>query len=215
MQRAHFQHRLRTNRPASALVIVLVVIAIGLILYFIDFSALFPKPDPDTAEGLAPWKEWRLRQKNVPAEPQQPSDEQPKITKSLEYDTNAWLDDAPRGEIVLTIVPDGTVAGGWHGTYHNEKKEQCDIQDGKFAGMVYPAKLYRDENGEDPSKLYFLAKGDFAFHKFKTGKFRFIGGDIYVKGWLNREYSVKGHIIITSNEKYFETFDFRAKLLKK
>jgi len=214
MQRAHFQHRLRTNRSASALIIILVVIAIGLILSFIDFSALFPKPDPDTAEGLAPWQEWRLRQENVLAEPQQPSEAQPKITKTLEYDTNAKLDNEPRGEISLVIGPGGVVAGGWYGTYHTEKKEQCDIQGGGFAGMVYPAKIYRDENGEDPSKLYFLAKGGFAFHKFKTGKFRIIGGDIYVNGWLNRDYSVKGQITITSNEKYFETFDFKAVLLK-
>lgn len=215
MQRAHFQHRLRTNRSASALIIILVVIAIGLILSFIDFSALFPKPDPDTAEGLAPWQEWRLRQENVLAEPQQSSEAQPKITKSLKYDTNAWLDDASRGEIGLTIVPDGTVVGGWHGTYHTEKKEQCDIQGGGFAGMVYPAKIYRDENGENPSKLYFLAKGGFAFHKFKAGKFRIVEGGLYVNGWLASDYSVKGKITITSDEKYFETFDFKARLLKK
>ena len=214
MQRAHFQHRLRTNRSASALIIILVVIAIGLILSFIDFSALFPKPDPDTAEGLAPWQEWRLRQMIQTDEQQQASSEQPKITKSLEYDTNARLDNEPRGAISLVIGPGGVVGGVWYGTYHTEKKEQCDIQGGGFEGKTYPAKIYRDENGEDPSKLYFLAKGGFAFHKFKTGKFRIIGGDIYVKGWLNRDYSVKGQITITSNEKYFETFDFKAVLLK-
>ena len=194
MQRAHFQHRLRTNRSASA---------------------LFPKPDPDTAEGLAPWQEWRLRQMNQTDKQQQASAEQPKITKTLEYNTNARLDNEPRGEVSLVIGPGGVVAGSWYGNYYNEKKEQCDIQGGGFEGRTYPAKIYRDENGEDPSKLYFLAKGGFAFHKFKTGKFRIIGGDIYVNGWLASDYSVKGQITITSNEKYFETFDFKARLLKK
>ncbi len=41
-----------------------------------------------------------------------------------------------------------------------------------------------------------------------------IGGEIYVNGWLATDYSVKGKITITSDEKYFETFDFRAVLLK-
>ena len=59
-----------------------------------------------------------------------------------------------------------------------EKKDNFDIQNGPFEGKVYPGKIYRDEKGEDPSKLYFLGKGKFMIHKVsaETKEYRIVGG---------------------------------------
>ena len=78
--------------------------------------------------------------------------------------------------------------------------------------MFQPAKIYRDEKGEDPSKLYFLGKDKFMVHKTSADakQYHIIGGDIYIRGWLSSDLSVAGEIIITSDEKYFETFVFQA-----
>jgi aspartyl aminopeptidase len=60
--------------------------------------------------------------------------------------------------------------------------------------------------------LYFLGKGKFMVHKTSADakQYHIMGGDIYARGWLNPDLSVAGEIIITSDEKYSETFSFKA-----
>jgi len=167
--------------------------------------------DPDTCLDLEPWKEWRLRESN-PKVLQEPSEKQPDITKGVQYDVNVNYQDENRGQLYLVIQPDGIVIGAWHGHYHKEKsKLGVDIQDGDFAGYVCPLKIYRDENGEDPSKLYFIAKGDFLIHEYDLkSKYHIITGDLYVTGWVESDCAVHGKVVITSDEKYSEAFDWMA-----
>jgi hypothetical protein len=177
--------------------------------WFIPWYLKKTAPDPDLRDDLPPWKEWRIREKSEKP-PGELSDIQPDISNQLGYDTNARLAETNdhRGEVSFSIYPDGTVAGGWHGQYYSLQKFNCAIQGSGFSGRVYPAKIYRDENGEDPSKLYFLAKGEFSFQEtnFDTGVFHIRGGDIYATGWISPDYTAEGKIIITSDEKYSHTF---------
>ena len=169
--------------------------------------------DPDTAQDLTPWKEWRLREKSEKPVPPI-SEKQAKLSAAIKFDMNARLlgTEDPRGDLVLFVSPEGQISGDWSGTYSNDKKDNFDVQGGRFDGKVFPGKIYRDEKGEDPSKLYFLGKGKFMVHKTSADakQYRIIGGDIYVRGWLSPDLSVAGEIIITSDEKYFQTFSFKA-----
>ena len=170
------------------------------------------KPDPDTAEGLKPWKEWRLREESEKPVPEVRA-EQAQITTSLKYDANVKLAETgdPRGEVLMWVTPVGQVWGAWSGSYYNTRKMNCDIQGGGFEGRVYPGKIYRDENGEDPSKLYFLAKGKFVIHKSDLkSRYDIDTGDIYANGWLSPDLSVVSDITITSDENYFETFSWKV-----
>ena len=169
-------------------------------------------PDPDTAMGLAPWTEWRLRrQSQKPAV--QVSDKQAKITTLLKYDANVELTETrePRGEIEMGITPDGAVYGAWGGTYYDSKKDNFD-GGGKFEGKIYPGKIYRDEKGEDPSKLFFLAKGRYSIIQTITenNKVRVLAGDMYVSGWLNPDFSIASDITLTSDEKYSQVFHWQV-----
>jgi hypothetical protein len=112
----------------------------------------------------------------------------------------------------MWVTSEGQIRGNWSGNYYNAKKENFDVQAGGFEGKVYPGKIYRDDKGEDPSRLYFLAKGKFLIHRMSSDakRYHIHPGDIYVRGWLKPDLSVTSEIIITSDEKYFETFSWKV-----
>lgn len=211
MKSANLQWLAERNRPASALVGLLIVIALVFLVYFVQWYLRKTAKDPDICYDLTPWKEWRLRQSSEKPQ-QEPSEEQPDITETVRFDTNAELRSEPRGEIWLAMHPDGTVMGSWYGRYYKKPKINFDIMGGGFNGHTYPRKIYRGEDGEDRSKLYFIAKGTFlvAETDFEKDKLIHRSGDIYVTGWVSPDYSAMGKITITSDEKYFETFDWKA-----
>ncbi len=211
MQATYLKRSSRANRPASALVGFIVVIALVIVIAFVKWHIKSSVKDPDLCDGLTPWKEWKLRQAN-PKTDRKPSEDQSDITKILLFDTNVSLDDEPRGEIKIMISPDGDVSGTWEGSYYNKSNVNFDIMGGSFSGMTCPAKTYRDENGQDTSKLYFITKGKFliAQSNFKKGTVKHMGGDIYVTGWITRDYAAAGKITLTSNEKYSKAFTWKA-----
>jgi hypothetical protein len=201
------------SHSGSALVGLVVIIVLVLLVYGVQRYLKATTPDPDIAKDLPPWKEWRLREQS-----QKPAaelgEQQPKMDKQLVYSMNAEMPETldPRGEVTLNILPDGTVWGTWLGSYYNDKKENFDIQSGGFEGSVFPGKTYEDENGQDPAKLYFLAKGSFLLHRadFKSGSYKIVAGDIYARGWISKDLSVLGDVTITSDDRYSETFVWRA-----
>ena len=211
MRNVHRNLSTKPIRSGSALVLFLVFV--GLVIAVILAQGVKKKAakDPDTCFDLEPWTEWRLRKSNAKAL-EEPSKEQPDITDGVRYDPDVNYQDERRGEINLVIHPDGTVSGAWHGYYHKEPKLNFDIQGGDFEGYVCPLKLYQDENGEDPSKLYFIAKGSFLIHEYgsKNNKYHISMGNLYVTGWIEADYTGHGKLVITSDEKYSETYDWKA-----
>lgn len=201
------------SRRGNAIIGLIVVLLLVGLVYGVQRYMKSHTPDPDTAKDLTPWKEWRLREKSE--KPLPPiSEKQAKIPGAIKFDVIARLPgtDNPRGELTLFVGSEGQISGNWSGSYFNDKKDSFDVQGGRFDGKVYPGKIYQDEKGQDPSKLYFLGKGKFMTHKTSanTKQYHIIGGDIYARGWLSPDLSVAGEIIITSDDKYSETFTFNA-----
>jgi hypothetical protein len=201
------------SRRGNAIVGLIIVLLLAAVVYGVQRYMKSHTPDPDTAQDLTPWKEWQLREKSEKPVPPI-SDKQAKIPGAIKFDVIARLagTENSRGELALSIGDQGQMYGNWSGTYSNDKKDTIDVQNGRFDGKVYPGKIYRDEKGEDPSKLYFLGKGTFMAHKTSADakQYHIVGGDIYARGWLSPDLSVAGEIIITSDKKYFETFTFNA-----
>ncbi len=213
MKKARLQRLPKTKRTASALLGLLIIIGLVILVYFGQLWFKKMTPNPDIRNDLTPWKEWRLRQAN-PKPSQEPSDKHPKIAQQLECQGSAEAKDkqiTPRGEITLLIAPDGKVAGMWGGNYYNDAKVNFE-GGGDFAGYICPAKIYKEETGqEDPSRLYFIAKGKFQLHESDLQKTYYIRvGDLYVTGWLSPNYNVEGKVTLTSDEKYYETFYWKG-----
>jgi hypothetical protein len=201
------------NRRGNAIVGLIIVLLLVAVVYGVQRYMKSHTPDPDTAQDLTPWKEWRLREKSEKPVPTI-SEKQAKIPGSIKFDMIARLPGTTdsRGELSLFIGSEGQIYGNWSGTYSNDKKDNFDVQNGRFDGKVYPGKIYEDEKGQDPSKLYFLGKGNFMMHKTSADAktYNIVGGDIYARGWLNPDLSVTGEIVITSDEKYSQVFEFKA-----
>jgi hypothetical protein len=212
MEAAQLYRSPKTNRQASALLGLLIVIALAAVVYLGQWWLKKTAKNPDLCQDLAPWKEWRLRQASENDRPT-PSAEQPDITEGIEFRAEAeakGAENSPRGTVQLTVNQDGTVLGNWNGTYYNDAKVNYD-GNGDFTGYVCPAKIYQDENGQDPSKLYFITKGKFILHETDLkNKYHIRAGDIYVTGWINTDYVVTGKVTTTSDEKYSEVFDWTA-----
>ncbi len=201
------------GRRASALLGLVVVLLLVVVVFGVQRYMKSKTPDPDTAQDLTPWKEWRIREKSEKPLPPLRA-EQAKITDAIEYDANVELrgtHDA-RGGVLMWVTSEGQVRGNWSGNYYNEKKVNYDVQGASFEGKVYPGKIYRDDKGEDPSRLYFLARGQFVIHCMTSDskQYHIYTGDIYVRGWLNPDLSVVSEIIITGDEKSFETFSWKV-----
>jgi hypothetical protein len=170
--------------------------------------------DPDLYDYPEAWKEWRVREKSEKPI-QEPSAEHPDISEDLKFDTNLSEKESknPRGEMILFVGPNGGVGGNWNGSYHRGQTRSFQIMSGGFDGRVYPAKIYRNETGEEkPSMLYLMAKGEFLVQEADSekGMVNNIVGDIYVRGWLGTDFVLTGEVTITSDEKYFETFTFKT-----
>jgi hypothetical protein len=205
-------HWYQEKNRGSAVVMLLIIVGLVVLVYLGKLWVKKRTPDPDLTHNLPVWKEWRLREKST-KEPAQVSEEQPQITNVLSYKASVDLKGTreQRGDISITITPDGSVFGDWKGNYWRDSKDNFD-GGGSFEGKTYPAKIYTDPNGQDPSKLYFLAKGQFILHQSDLKKkYRIRGGDIYVNGWIGTDYFVGSEITITSDEKYFETFIWSGK----
>ena len=137
-----------------------------------------------------------------------------KISEIMFFQGNAQVKGSlePRGEIYLLIRPDGTVTGQWHGYYYKARKIHYDIIGANFVGSIYSSNIYSDQNGQDPSKLYFLTRGKYLMQETNPDRRRVTnkGGYNYVRGWIGTDYKVTGEITITPNEKYFEAFEMTA-----
>lgn len=207
-------HRAGKNRPAFALLMLLIVVAIGMLIYYfqlnpIDFQTKrLQKQDPDKY----PWVEdWRLVGPGRQA--QQPSEDQPQITQTIYFETGAKQQDLSRGRIQLAINPDGMVVGNWSGQYDTRSPRiNYAIIKADFQGNIDPSKTYSDEQGRGQSKLFFIAKGRYMIleSNYDTGKTARISGYIYVTGWLNEKYTATGKITITADKKNLQAFTFTA-----
>ena len=155
-----------------------------------------------------PWNEER-RIVGLDGEVKQPKEEQPRILDNLIFEGRIVEDNDVKGGVELFILTDGRIKGIWGGTYKPEPNITWEVQQSRFKGNIDPTKIYSDKDGEDPSKLYFIAKGSFLILETnsKTNKVKTSTGAIYITGWLDNEYNAAGKITITSDKKtYWEYY---------
>jgi hypothetical protein len=214
MRTVRLRSGVRRNRGDSSLLALLLIACLVCIVIFLKWYLKSSVQDPDLHDYPEAWKEWSVREKSKkPA--QGLSAEQPDISEGIKFDTNLSDKESkePRGEMVLFVGVDGGVAGSWNGFYHKGRTRSFQIMNGGFGGRVYPAKIHRNESGEeDPSMLYLMAKGEYLVLETDTKKGRVerIAGDIYVRGWLSPDYVMTGEITITSFGNEAENFTCKS-----
>ena len=114
----------------------------------------------------------------------------------------------------MIISPDGRIEGGWGADYDTSSAPRMhySVLTGKFKGNIDPSKIYEDEDGEDLSNVYFIAKGKVVMlvTDFESGKVYRQNSLIYVTGWLDQGYYATGRVTITADKNEAQTFEWES-----
>ncbi len=113
----------------------------------------------------------------------------------------------------MVILPDWTVKGGWKGEFFIDRYVDFQVMTCNFKGFLDPKQVYRDEQGDNPTKLFFINKGNFMILETnsESGRVRNLMGDAYVRGWIDIDYTVNGELIFTTDEKNFYRYTWQGK----
>jgi hypothetical protein len=197
---------------------LLVVVILGLILYYKSFIGHGIETDTGQELKNPPWRQWHNIQKYAARNGLgKPASEQPKITEPMVLSAQLLENQGERGTITLMFRPDYTIKGTWQGSYSvgPNKAREYELTICKFEGYLVPDETHADlEKRDNPAKIYFLSKGFFMLVEYnnENRKVDKISGDIYVSGWLIPDYTIQqGRVIITSDKKHFKSFDFSGK----
>jgi hypothetical protein len=197
----------RAERSGVILILMVLIVCIIGALIWLDPMALIH----GSGSGM-PWNEER-RLVRPGEEVKQPKEGQPKILDNLVFEGQIVEDNEVKGGVGLFILTDGRIKGVWAGKYNPEPDITWEVVGSRFKGNIDPTKIYSDKDGEDPRKLYFIAKGKSLILETnsKTDKIRTATGAIYVTGWLDNEYYAVGKVTITSDKKTYWEYYWQSK----
>lgn len=162
--------------------------------------------DPDSQ----PWEErkWLMYDAKLGGGRPAVFEGQPEILEGLGYKAELYKEGQKCGEIKLGVWLDGTVAGEWSGEFERSepaKKRYTTLKDrerryvsNSFRGNIVKTKIYSDEQGQDRSKLYLIARGKLLLEEFdyQMRESHTIRGDVYVTGWMDSDYKVEGKLYV-------------------
>jgi len=157
-----------------------------------------------------PWeeREWLMYDVKLGGGKPELFEGQPEIIEGLSYEAKLHKEEETCGEIKLRVRGDGTVAGEWSGEFKRGEppgKRYTAVRDkqrryptNSFRGNIVKTKVYSDEEGEDRSKLYFIASGGLLLEEFdyQMRDSHRIKGSVYVTGWMGSEYNVEGKLYV-------------------
>ena len=189
---------LKTHR-GFALLIVLIAVAIIMILYMVNMSAIFQLGSGHKPTEKPLWdEENRILGPNVFI--RLPKPPKPSLNEPVSLTATVTRNGKYRGDITIEFNTIGEVTGTWLSSYEHIGDKYTFEAD--FAGNIDISKTYVVDGKTDKSKLYFITKGKYiqtVFNK-KTENLSATEGIIYVAGWLRPDYSAAGRIVITTDK---------------
>jgi len=207
MQNMQYRTRLHQKRGAVILLCLLVLVVVGALYWFKNAYGPVHPMGSSESDIEVPWRQWDEIQTRVQdgQPPGGPHGDQLQLPQPLTIVTSPVEDGQRRGELNFAINPGGQVYGQWTGQFHISKEVDYQIMGCKFEGLTDPEQLYSDEQGDDPSRLFFIAKGRFIILETNdgNGKVRNLMGHVYIRGWLRRDHAISGELFLTTDEKNF------------
>jgi hypothetical protein len=201
------------KKHGSVLIMLLVVIAIGLILYYVDIvgitggNRMIQKQEKPEDQ---PWaKEALIKDPNHPAKAAKKpaaNPAKPVISKTLALKGEVTTKGTQRGQVIFTIQPDGTLSGSWECQYSYTHAAYVIMA--TFRGNTDTTQ----DAPDDASKLCLVAKGDFTQKEtnLDSGEIAETKGTAYLGGWLGSDMTASGVISITTNKKWHADYTWIA-----
>jgi hypothetical protein len=131
---------------------------------------------------------------------------QPKFTNLLNYSAEVYSGSNKCGRIEMEVCDDGDVRASWSGEFELMGKRYRAVKPripsrremNMFFGNYAPLKIYEDENGKDPSKLYVITQGIFELKDPAGGES--IKDMAFITCWIDRDLKAEGRLSIPSFE---------------
>jgi hypothetical protein len=203
------------NKNGYVLIMLLVVIAIGMMIYYADMmwigggqTVKQEKPEEQ------PWKDESLiNDPNHPARAAKKpavNSTKPIISTPLALKGAVASKDADRGQVVFIIQPNGTIDGNWQCQYSYTHSAY------EIAAMFKGNTDTTQNAPDDVSKLYLVAKGEFVQKatNLDSGEVTETTGTAYFSGWLGSNLTASGTLSITTNKKWHADYTWTANTVK-
>ena len=131
---------------------------------------------------------------------------QPQFTNLLNYSASVYSGANKYGRIEMEVCDDGDVRASWSGEFEIMGKRYQAVKPkapgrkelNMFFGNYAPLKVYEDENGKDPSKLYVITQGIFELKE--PGAADSIKDMAFITCWIDRDLKAAGRLSIPSFE---------------
>ncbi len=132
---------------------------------------------------------------------------QPQFTNLLYYIAVVSDGENKYGRIEMEVCDDGDARASWCGEFEIMGKRYQAVKPeipargemNMFFGNYFPLKVYEDENGRDPSKLYVITEGMFEL-KDPNGVAGSIKDTAYITCWIDTDLKAEGRLSIPSFE---------------
>ena len=192
----------KTKYRGYVLLLLLLAVLILVVLYTADLKRIF-------GWGQAPADESLVDDERIADSEEDiflPTGSKPSLTKFSKFTAPVKRQGQTAGSVQVMIAPTGVVLGSWNGEYTTEDKTILTYQT-SFAGNVDGSKTFTDSQGnENPSLLYFVAKGNFSKQAYNTRTTRgSVGaGKSFIAGWLHPDGGARGEIVLSYGADEFE-----------
>lgn len=216
----------QNKRGGYVLIALLVVIAIGLMIYYADIGMLGgggPRASKDREKPEdKPWaKEDRIKNSDQQPLASSTKESKPFIKKAAKAKElskikiqTAYTLSGPvlsdkqekRGTIQISIDPNGNFTGTWNCAYsytHASYKVKAD-----FKGNSDP----EQKSDENWSKLYIVSRGNYTqlSTNLDSGNQSQSKGIVYVNGWINEDKTASGKLSITNDKNWHVDYQWQA-----
>jgi hypothetical protein len=199
------------KKNGYALLILLLAIAIIAILYMIDLTAMFGPTGKIDIYAERPWFE----EKRLLSEKDFPVKQTGKKGKVVIKDETTLAGivhrkDENRGNIEMTIDPNGKAYGHWSCAY--QYTDSNYTISAEFAGNIDPTKIYEDKTGKNKQLLYLITKGKYQQIKTDaaTGNQWPSEETIYVVGWIQKNNFAKGKLFLMTADGGNAEYDWQS-----
>lgn len=194
----------RSKNKGVALIGLLVVIAIIMMLYFIDIRRVFrTEVSNSKTSSIKPWLE---EDRIIPVDQPVKASRPPKIELygSETFQTPVYRNQQQRGSITVTIDANGRVSCSWNAEY--EQTDRFYVYQASSAGNIDAKKTFIKDGEKDKSKLFFITKGKYNKAAYKGKDYAEVAsvedGQVFVTGWIDTDFSIDGLITITTDKKW-------------
>lgn len=197
----------------AAMLGLLIVLVIGMMIYFLDMKAIFgPGRQYNRNSNRPEDRPWQMEDLLVPEDQivSVPRKGQPELLETLNLAASVQRNRAPRGSVNIAFGKDCRMVANWSTQYEYDKKTyQLQTQ---MKGNAVASRVYCDANkNEDKTRLFFIGKGPYTqTTQFADAPPRTEQGTAYITGWLSPDNSLQGAITITTDQTWSAVYDFQT-----